>query len=101
MPPWCPAGLAAGNRHLGLRQTQCFDYSWGLTRTTALDQRRRARAEVEAGLAPADDMPLPAGPGPPHPCGVPSTPTLASFALAATALILLPGPAMLFLVSRG
>lgn len=33
--------------------------------------------------------------------GMPSTPTLASFALAATALILLPGPAMLFLVSRG
>ena len=32
---------------------------------------------------------------------MPSTPTLASFALAATALILLPGPAMLFLVSRG
>jgi threonine/homoserine/homoserine lactone efflux protein len=32
---------------------------------------------------------------------MPSTPTLASFALAATALILLPGPAMLFLISRG
>ncbi len=32
---------------------------------------------------------------------MPSTSTLASFALAATALILLPGPAMLFLVSRG
>lgn len=32
---------------------------------------------------------------------MPSSATLASFALAATALILLPGPAMLFLVSRG
>ena len=32
---------------------------------------------------------------------MPSASTLASFALAATALILLPGPAMLFLVSRG
>jgi threonine/homoserine/homoserine lactone efflux protein len=32
---------------------------------------------------------------------MPTAPTLASFALAATALILLPGPAMLFLVSRG
>ncbi len=32
---------------------------------------------------------------------MPSAPTFASFALAATALILLPGPAMLFLVSRG
>ena len=32
---------------------------------------------------------------------MPSTATLGTFALAATALILLPGPAMLFLVSRG
>lgn len=32
---------------------------------------------------------------------MPSAATLASFALTATALILLPGPAMLFLVSRG
>jgi threonine/homoserine/homoserine lactone efflux protein len=32
---------------------------------------------------------------------MPSTATLGAFALAATALILLPGPAMLFLVSRG
>jgi threonine/homoserine/homoserine lactone efflux protein len=32
---------------------------------------------------------------------MPSVPTLASFAVAATALILLPGPAMLFLLSRG
>lgn len=32
---------------------------------------------------------------------MPSIATFASFALAATALILLPGPAMLFLVSRG
>lgn len=32
---------------------------------------------------------------------MPSTTTLGTFALAATALILLPGPAMLFLVSRG
>ena len=34
------AGLEAGNRRLGLRETQCFDYSWGLTRTTAADQLR-------------------------------------------------------------
>lgn len=34
------AGLEAGNRRLGLHETQCFDYSWGLTRTTALDQLR-------------------------------------------------------------
>ena len=32
---------------------------------------------------------------------MPSSATLGAFALAATALILLPGPAMLFLVSRG
>src|SRR5687768_16877975 len=46
-------------------------------------------------------MPLPRGAARPDACRMPSTPTLASFALAATALILLPGPAMLFLVSRG
>ena len=33
--------------------------------------------------------------------GMPSTATLGAFTLAATALILLPGPAMLFLISRG
>ena len=32
---------------------------------------------------------------------MPSAATLGTFALAATALILLPGPAMLFLISRG
>ena len=50
---------------------------------------------------PTRDYPLPPWAVGPDPCGMPSTPTLGAFALAATALILLPGPAMLFLVSRG
>jgi hypothetical protein len=42
-------GMAAANRRFGLRSTQCFDYSWGLTRTSARDQLRFLAAVSAAG----------------------------------------------------
>ena len=42
-------GMEAANRRFGLRATQCFDYSWGLTRTTARDQLRFLAALDAAG----------------------------------------------------
>lgn len=42
-------GMEAANRRLGLRSTECFDYSWGLTRTTARDQLRFLAAISAAG----------------------------------------------------
>jgi hypothetical protein len=42
-------GMEAANRRFGLRATQCFDYSWGLTRTTARDQLRLLGALSTAG----------------------------------------------------
>lgn len=43
------AGMTAANRRFGMRATQCFDYSWGLTRTTARDQLRLVQAIAAAG----------------------------------------------------
>ncbi|SDP56589.1 Beta-lactamase class A [Pedococcus dokdonensis] len=43
------SGMTAANRRFGLRSTQCFDYSWGLTRTTARDQLRFVHAISSAG----------------------------------------------------
>lgn len=42
-------GMEAANRRFGLRATQCFDYSWGLTRTSARDQLRFLSAISGAG----------------------------------------------------
>jgi hypothetical protein len=42
-------GMEAANRRFGLRATQCFDYSWGLTRTSARDQLRFLAAISAAG----------------------------------------------------
>lgn len=43
------SGMAAANQRFGLRTTQCFDYSWGLTRTSARDQLRIVGAISGAG----------------------------------------------------
>jgi hypothetical protein len=42
-------GMEAANKRFGLKVTQCFDYSWGLTRTTARDQLRLLTAISAAG----------------------------------------------------
>ena len=42
-------GMEDANERFGLRSTQCFDYSWGLTRTTARDQLRFLGAISAAG----------------------------------------------------
>lgn len=42
-------GMEDANERFGLRATQCFDYSWGLTRTTARDQLRFLGAISAAG----------------------------------------------------
>ena len=44
-------GMAAANQRFGLRSTQCFDYSWGLTRTSARDQLRFLAAISGAGTS--------------------------------------------------
>ena len=43
------SGMMAANQRFGLRSTQCFDYSWGLTRTSAHDQLRFLAAISAAG----------------------------------------------------
>jgi hypothetical protein len=43
------SGMEAANQRFGLRSTQCFDYSWGLTRTSARDQLRFLTAIGAAG----------------------------------------------------
>ena len=45
------SGMAAANQRFGLRSTQCFDYSWGLTRTSARDQLRLVGAISGAGTS--------------------------------------------------
>jgi hypothetical protein len=42
-------GMADANERFGMRATQCFDYSWGLTRTSARDQLRFLAAISAAG----------------------------------------------------
>lgn len=42
-------GLEDANERFGMRVTQCFDYSWGLTRTSARDQLRFVSAISAAG----------------------------------------------------
>lgn len=42
-------GMEDANQRFGMRATQCFDYSWGLTRTTARDQLRFVEAVSAAG----------------------------------------------------
>lgn len=45
------SGMMAANQRFGLRSTQCFDYSWGLTRTSARDQLRFLTAISAAGTS--------------------------------------------------
>ena len=45
------SGMTAANHRFGLRSTQCFDYSWGLTRTSARDQLRFLTAISAAGTS--------------------------------------------------
>jgi len=45
------SGMTAANQRFGLRSTQCFDYSWGLTRTSARDQLRFLGAVGSAGTS--------------------------------------------------
>jgi hypothetical protein len=42
-------GMDRANRRFGMKATQAFDYSWGLTRTTARDQLRFVSALDTAG----------------------------------------------------
>ena len=42
-------GMDSANRRFGMKATQAFDYSWGLTRTTARDQLRFLTALDAAG----------------------------------------------------
>ncbi|TPG17246.1 hypothetical protein [Pedococcus bigeumensis] len=42
-------GMDRANRRFGMKATQAFDYSWGLTRTTARDQLRFVTALDTAG----------------------------------------------------
>jgi hypothetical protein len=51
-------GLDSANRRFGMTATQAFDYSWGLTRTTARDQLRFVSALDTAGTK---SSPLTAG----------------------------------------
>jgi hypothetical protein len=51
-------GMDRANRRFGMKATQAFDYSWGLTRTTARDQLRFVSALDTAGTK---SSPLTAG----------------------------------------
>ncbi len=51
-------GMDKANRRFGMKATQAFDYSWGLTRTTARDQLRFVSALDTAGTK---SSPLTAG----------------------------------------